>query len=182
MKTLLTAPTLRSQWESAALCAVRVSTRQPLLLRVLGEKLVQEAKGDYLAHLAEMAFLDNLVSLDPQAHLDHLALAVETLLLRCLTVMMRNPLVSPCPVPWVQWVPVVLLALLAHLDLKASKDPLVNLVNLVLLVLWDLVDPQDLQERMVKMVKLANPDVPVNVVPQAHRVLVVSQELLVFQE
>lgn len=180
MKTLVTAPTLRSQWESAALCAVRVSTRQALLLRVLREKLVQEAKGDHLAHLAEMAFQDNLVSLDPQAHLDQLALA-ETLLLRCLTVMMRNPLVSPCPALWVQWVPVVLLALLAHLDLKASKDPLVNLVNLVLLVLWDLVDPQDLQERMVKMVKLANPDVPVSVVPQAHRVLVVSQELLVFQ-
>lgn len=151
------------------------------MLRVPGETSDQEATGDYLAHLAEMALMDNLVFLDPQAHLDLLALA-ETLLLRCLMVMTRSPLVSPCLAPWVQWVPVVLLAPLVHPDLKASKDPLVNLAKLVLLVLWDLVDPQDLQEKMVKMVKLANPDVPVSVVPQAHRVLVVSQELLVFQE
>lgn len=150
-------------------------------MRVLRERLAHKARGDQLALLAEMAFPDKMEFLDPQAHLDHLALA-ETLLLKCLTVMTRNLLVSPCPAQWVQWVLAVPLAHLAPLDLKVSKDPLVNPVNLVPLVLWDPVDPPDQLERTVKMVKLANLDAPVNVDPQAHKVLVVSQELLVFQE
>lgn len=154
-------------------------TSHNLKLRVPRERPDYKERGAHLAHLAEMAFLDNL---DSQVPLVQLALAAETLLLKCLMVMMRNLLVSPCLAQWVQWVPVVPLVLLAHLDLKVSKDPLVNPVNLVLLVLWDPVDPQDLQERTVKMVKLANLAALVSVDPQAHRVLVVFQELLVFQE
>lgn len=150
-------------------------------MRALRERPAHKARGEYLAHLAEMAFPDNLDFLDPQAPLVHLALA-ETLLLKCLMVMMRNLLVSPCPAQWVQWVLAVPQALLAPLDPKVSKDPLVNPVNLVPLVLWDHVDPQDPQERTVKMVKLANQAAQVNVDPQAHRVLAVFQELLVFQE
>lgn len=173
------AQTQKSPSENVVQSALTLTSQK--LLRVPRERPAHKARGDYLAHLAEMASPDNLDFLDPQAHLVHPALA-ETLLLKCLMVMMRNLLVSPCPDQWVQWVLAVPLALLVPLDPKVSKDPLVNLVNPVLLVLWAHVDPQDLQERTVKMVKLANLAALVNVDPQAHRVPVVSQELLVFQE
>lgn len=129
-----------------------------------------------------MAFSDNLRSLDLQAPLVPLAL-VETSLLRCLMVTMKNlaALVFLFLAQWVQLVPVVFLAPLALLAPKVSKVPLVNLVSLVLLVQWVLVVQPVHLARMEMMVKLENLAVPVSVVLLAHRVPVAFLELLASQ-
>lgn len=132
--------------------------------------------GDFLAHLAEMATLASqapLVPLVPQV-------LAETSLLKCLTVMMRNLLVSLCLAQWVQWVPVVLLALLVHLAPKASKAPLASPARLAQLVLLVPEVLQDHLARTVMMVNLANQAAPVSADLQALRVLVDFPEQLAF--
>lgn len=133
--------------------------------------------GDCQAHLAEMAFLDNL---DLQALQDPQALA-ETSLLSCPTVMMKSLLVCLFLAPWVHLVPVVFLVLLVLPALKVSKVPLVNPESLVLLVLWAPVVQLAHLARMEMMVKLENLAVLVSVDLPAHRVPVVFPELLACQ-
>lgn len=168
---------LKESAVQSALKTMELRIKNRLELRDPRETVAPKEIGEFLDHPAEM---ETLVSQDPLALLVLPALA-ETSLLKCMAVMTRNLLVSPCPALWVPWVPVVLLALLVHLVPKASKVPLVNpasLVHLVLLV------PEVLQAhpaRTVMMVKLANLDAPVSVVLLALRELVAFPELLAFQ-
>lgn len=143
--------------------------------------LVRRVTGVLLALPAMTESLDSLVFLGPQAPLDLLAL-VETILLRCLVDLMRNPEEQwSSQAPWDLWAPVDPLDLLDLLDPKDLLVPLVSLVRLVLLVQWVPVVQLVPLERTERMVSLANPVALVSADPLAHRVLVDSPEPLDFQ-
>lgn len=128
---------------------------------------------------------ESLDCLDPQALPDpqDLPALQETLLPRCLTAMMRNPLEEfPCLAPWVLLVPEVFLDPQVHLVPKVSKAPLVSLASPEPLVPWVPVVPLAPLARMEMMVNLGRLAALVSVALLDLRVLGVCPELLVSPE
>lgn len=146
----------------------------------------RRVKQVWLVPVVAMENLELPAILDHPAHLEHLACLTlaETLLLRWHEGLMRKQEAlrwASCKDQWAPWDPEDPQDPQVLLVLKVSKDLLENLANLVLLVPWVPVVLPDLLVNLVMMVRLANPGNQVNVDPQDHRVLVVSQEPQVFQ-